>query len=123
MQTPVTPSVHPRLGQGAPCAPVTLLHGNTHVRKRLTEHGVSATFCIDPQALRELSPTVTAWAKEYRVPLSLFSTSNLAFVVWQTLSAARNTLLAQSPGPVFAMMGLALGQHVAYLIFNYLVVW
>ncbi len=101
---------------------LTLLHLH-HSKTRLCFTLMLPQNSSHPQSLRELSPTVTAWAKEYRVPLSLFSTSNLAFVVWQTLSAARNTLLAQSPGPVFAMMGLALGQHVAYLIFNYLIVW
>ncbi|GFR49825.1 hypothetical protein Agub_g11765, partial [Astrephomene gubernaculifera] len=68
-------------------------------------------------------PRVASLVRSHRLHLSLTSTTLLAFVVWQTLSAARDTLLAQRPGPVFAMMGLAVAMHVAYLGANYLVVW
>ncbi|EFJ52598.1 hypothetical protein VOLCADRAFT_86859 [Volvox carteri f. nagariensis] len=72
---------------------------------------------------REAWPAAERFAKTYRVGLSLTSTTSLAFVVWQTLSAARDLLLAQRPGPVFAMMGLAVSMHLLYLLGNYLVVW
>ncbi|KAG2437250.1 hypothetical protein HXX76_005913 [Chlamydomonas incerta] len=75
------------------------------------------------KSLREAFPAVLNFVKAHKVPLSLFSTSCLAFVVWQTLSSARDLLLEQSAGPVLAMMGLAVGMHLVYLIFNYLVVW
>ncbi|PNW87393.1 hypothetical protein CHLRE_02g147450v5 [Chlamydomonas reinhardtii] len=75
------------------------------------------------KCLREAFPAVLHFVKSNRVPLSLFSTSCLAFVVWQTLSSARDLLLEQSAGPVLAMMGLSVGMHLVYLLFNYLVVW
>ncbi|GLC41291.1 hypothetical protein PLESTB_001078700 [Pleodorina starrii] len=75
------------------------------------------------KVVREVWPAAEGFVKARRVPLSLLSTSALAFVVWQTLSAARDLLLAQRPGPVFAMIGLAVAMHVAYLVANYLIVW
>ncbi|GLI61193.1 hypothetical protein VaNZ11_003427 [Volvox africanus] len=75
------------------------------------------------KVVREVWPAAEKFAKNHRVPLSLTSTTALAFVVWQTLSAARDLLLDQRPGPVFAMIGLAIAMHLAYLLGNYLVVW
>ncbi|GIL81634.1 hypothetical protein Vretifemale_10650 [Volvox reticuliferus] len=75
------------------------------------------------KCVREVWPAAEKFVKNHRVLLSLTSTTALAFVVWQTLSAARDLLLAQRPGPVFAMMGLAVAMHLAYLLGNYLVVW
>ncbi|GIL58553.1 hypothetical protein Vafri_13495 [Volvox africanus] len=83
---------------------------------------VLAPFIIG-KVVREVWPAAEKFAKNNRVPLSLTSTTALAFVVWQTLSAARDLLLDQRPGPVFAMIGLAIAMHLAYLLGNYLVVW
>lgn len=35
-----------------------------------------------PQALREFFKPVEEFAKKYRTPISLFSTFNLAFIIW-----------------------------------------
>ncbi|KAG2501575.1 hypothetical protein HYH03_000080 [Edaphochlamys debaryana] len=74
------------------------------------------------KAAREYLPAALAFAKANRTPLSLLSTACLAFVVWQTLSSARDLLLQQQPLPLLAMVGAALGMHLLYLGGNYLVV-
>lgn len=43
------------------------------------------------QLLRDLSAPVRKFVTTYKTPLSLFSTANLAFIVWQVLSSARAT--------------------------------
>eukprot|EP00878_Enallax_costatus_P042518 GHUV01049905.1.p1 GENE.GHUV01049905.1~~GHUV01049905.1.p1 ORF type:complete len:333 (+),score=70.69 GHUV01049905.1:307-1305(+) len=45
---------------------------------------------------RELSRHVTNFVTKFKLQLSLFSTLNLACIVWQTLSGARDTLLQQA---------------------------
>lgn len=75
------------------------------------------------QTAREALPSALAFAKSHRIALSLFSTSCLAFVVWQTLSACRDLLLEQQPGPLAAMVAAAVGMHLTYLAANYAVVW
>jgi sodium/bile acid cotransporter 7 len=42
------------------------------------------------KALRELVPAVRAFVTKHKTPLSLFSTANLAFIVWQVLSSAQS---------------------------------
>ncbi len=74
------------------------------------------------QALRELCKPAEEFAKKYRTGLSLFSTSNLAFIVWQTLSGARNLLFKQSASMIISVIVLAAAVHVFYLIMNHLVV-
>ncbi|KXZ49470.1 hypothetical protein GPECTOR_21g696 [Gonium pectorale] len=83
---------------------------------------VLVPFAVGKTA-RETSDWVLEFVKAHRQQLSLLSTTALAFVVWQTLSAARDTLLEQRAGPVFAMIGLAIAMHLAYLLGNYVVVW
>ncbi len=75
------------------------------------------------QTAREALPSALAFAKSHRTALSLFSTTCLAFVVWQTLSACRDLLLEQQPGPLAAMVAAAVGMHLTYLAANYAVVW
>lgn len=41
------------------------------------------------KGLRELSPRVRAFVTRHKTALSLFSTANLAFIVWQVLSSAQ----------------------------------
>lgn len=43
------------------------------------------------QLLRDLSAPVRKFVTTYKTPLSLFSTANLAFIVWQVLSSAQAT--------------------------------
>ena len=42
------------------------------------------------QALRDLCPPVRRFVTKYKTALSLFSTANLAFIVWQVLSSAQH---------------------------------
>lgn len=42
------------------------------------------------QAIRELVPGAAGFVARHKVPLSLFSTANLAFIVWQVLSSAQS---------------------------------
>ena len=62
--------------------------------------------------------TLRSWVDRHKLKLSMFSTLQLALIVWQTLSGARDTLFAQSPGSVFAVIALALAMHLLYLAFN-----
>ncbi|KAG2432552.1 hypothetical protein HXX76_008897 [Chlamydomonas incerta] len=75
------------------------------------------------KAAREYLPGAAAFAKAHRTRLSMFSTAALAFVVWQTLSSARDLLLEQPPGALAAMVAAALGMHLFYLVANFAVVW
>jgi sodium/bile acid cotransporter 7 len=74
------------------------------------------------KALRDCNRRAEAFAKRYRTELSMFSTANLAFVVWQTLSGARNTLFQQPVGSVLAAAGLVISVHLVLLAINYVVV-
>jgi sodium/bile acid cotransporter 7 len=71
---------------------------------------------------RDLSKPVQRFVTRYKTPLSLFSTLNLACIVWQTLSGARQTLLQQ---PFVAVLLVVLASsvlHFVMLAFNGLVV-
>ncbi|KAG2439236.1 hypothetical protein HXX76_004598 [Chlamydomonas incerta] len=74
------------------------------------------------KALRELFKPVEEFAKKYRTALSLLSTTNLAFIVWQTLSGARDLLFQQRAGMIVAVIVLAAAVHVFYLIVNYILI-
>eukprot|EP00667_Euglena_gracilis_P009121 EG_transcript_9263 len=61
---------------------------------------------------------VAEFVAKYRVQLGMFSSFNLAFIVWQTLSGAQEVLL-QVPYPsLLIILGFTLGQHLFYLAFN-----
>jgi sodium/bile acid cotransporter 7 len=74
------------------------------------------------KALRDCNKRAEAFAKRYRTELSMLSTANLAFVVWQTLSGARNTLFQQPIGSVLGATGLVMAVHLVLLAINYVVV-
>ncbi|KAG2499005.1 hypothetical protein HYH03_003191 [Edaphochlamys debaryana] len=74
------------------------------------------------KALRELFKPVEEFAKTYRTALSLLSTTNLAMIVWQTLSGARDLLFEQRASMIISVIVLAAAVHVFYLIINYFVV-
>jgi len=69
------------------------------------------------------SKTIADFVKKYKVELGLFSTANLACIVWQTLSGARATLLQQSVADIMIIIAIALAQHLIYLVFNTLLAW
>lgn len=72
--------------------------------------------------MRELFKPVEEFAKTYRTALSLLSTSNLAFIVWQTLSGARDLLFEQRASMIVSVIVLAAAIHVFYLIINYILI-
>jgi sodium/bile acid cotransporter 7 len=71
---------------------------------------------------RDLSKPVCSFVTKYKVQLSLFSTLNLAAIVWQTLSGARDTLLQQAFTSVLLVVVLSSGLHVVLLALNAVVV-
>ena len=74
------------------------------------------------KALRELIPAVARFATKYKEPLSMFSVANLAFIVWQTLSAAQHLLVEQQFVNILYIIIAAIVQHLIYLAFNTVVV-
>ncbi|GIL98484.1 hypothetical protein Vretimale_3844 [Volvox reticuliferus] len=74
------------------------------------------------KALRELFRPVEAFAKKYRTHLSLLSTTNLACIVWQTLSGARDMLFKQRASMIVSVIVLSAAVHVFYLIVNHIIV-
>ena len=72
--------------------------------------------------LRASSKHIRAFVIKHKTALSLFSTTNLIMIVWQTLSGARHILLRQSPGHILLVTLIAIAMHVFYLILNWLVV-
>lgn len=71
---------------------------------------------------RDLSKTVCSFVTKHKTALSLFSTLNLAAIVWQTLSGARDTLLQQAFTAVLLVVVLSAGLHVVLLALNAVVV-
>jgi sodium/bile acid cotransporter 7 len=83
------------------------------LRLVLSSSGGTAAVSVEPQALvvkllltvlvptvlgklaRDFIPPVCRFVTRYKTQLSMFSTLNLAAIVWQTLSGARDTLLRQ----------------------------
>lgn len=73
------------------------------------------------KALRDLVPAARRFATKYKEELSMFSVANLAFIVWQTLSAAQNDLVHQKFVNILYVIIAAVVQHGIYLVFNFLV--
>ena len=72
--------------------------------------------------LREAWPAAESFAKKFRTPLSLLSTTFLAVLIWQAMSGARDILLSSQAVMVVAVILLSVGVHVFYLAVNYLVI-
>ena len=66
-------------------------------------------------ALRSLSSSAAALAKKHKTSLSLFSTSNLVCLIWQSLSAAAPTLLQQAAADIVIVAAAAALLHVLLL--------
>ena len=67
--------------------------------------------------LRDFVPMV-----QRKEELSMFSVANLAFIIWQTMSAAQSILVQQSFVDILYVILAAIGQHLFYLAFNWSVV-
>lgn len=66
---------------------------------------------------------VKAIARRHKDALSLFSHTNLAFIIWQTLSGAQIVLLAQPFTSIVLVVTSSIVLHLIYLGFNAVVVW
>jgi hypothetical protein len=75
------------------------------------------------QVARDYVKGVAGFTRDYKTFLSLFSTTNLAFIVWQTLSGARSLLVQQAFVNILYVILLAIAQHLLYLAINYAVCW
>lgn len=73
------------------------------------------------KALRHLCPPIRRFVTEYKVPLGLFSTANLAFIIWQVLSGAQSILVEQPFVGVVYVILLSAAQHIIYLAGNFLI--
>jgi sodium/bile acid cotransporter 7 len=62
------------------------------------------------------------FTKDYKNELSMFSTTNLAMIIWMALSKSRNLLLKQSIGDIFIVLFCVILQHLFYLCGHYLLV-
>ena len=62
-------------------------------------------------ALRSAVASAAAWAKKHKTALSLFSTTNLVCLIWQSLSAAAAALLQQSPANIATVVAAAAMLH------------
>ncbi|KAF6235189.1 SBF-like CPA transporter family-domain-containing protein [Scenedesmus sp. NREL 46B-D3] len=69
---------------------------------------------------RDLSKPVQRFVTRHKIPLSLFSTLNLACIVWQTLSGARQTLLQQPEAAAVLIMSSQKSAPVAVTVITYL---
>lgn len=67
---------------------------------------------------REVSKHVRNFVTRYKLQLSLFSTLNLACIVWQTLSGARDTLLQQAFTSVLLIVVASSVLHLIMLVLN-----
>lgn len=74
------------------------------------------------KAACSLSSSLDAAVRRHKVALSLFSHTNLALIIWQTLSGARNVLVAQPFHRVMLVILASIVMHLIYLAFNAIVV-
>jgi len=82
--------------------------------------------CLVPvilgKAARELSPAVRSFVQRHKTALSILSNTNLAILIWQTLSSAQALIVGLPFGTMLLLIIAAVLLHTVYLIFNTLVV-
>lgn len=66
-------------------------------------------------------PGMQGWVSRHKTKLSMFSTINLAMIVWQTLSGAQSILVRLPLVHVVVVIAVSSGLHVVFLAFNALV--
>ncbi|KAI8463222.1 MAG: SBF-like CPA transporter family-domain-containing protein [Monoraphidium minutum] len=74
------------------------------------------------KALRELCPPARRFATAHKTGLSVLSNTNLALLIWQTLSSAREIIVSTSFGSMLCVIAGTLAVHLIYLVLNTLVV-
>eukprot|EP01040_Poterioochromonas_malhamensis_P013782 gene13782-15198_t len=72
-------------------------------------------------AVRYYLVSLRSTIQKYKTSLSVFSTSNLAMIVWMALSKSRDLLLQQSIKDIIVVLIAASVMHIIYLIGNFLV--
>lgn len=72
--------------------------------------------------VREFVPGALKFVRNHKVMLSLISNTNLAFIIWQTISGAQHEIVTTYFGTMLLVIITALFIHVVYLVFNSLVV-
>ena len=70
--------------------------------------------------VRRIGGGVLKWVSNHRVFLSMFSTSNLICIIWQTLSSAAPILLAQRGEDIVVILVASILLHFVYLSAMYL---
>ena len=75
------------------------------------------------KALCSMCKPVKAAARRHKIALSLFSHTNLAMIICQTLSGAQSVLLKQRISLIVLVIVAGVTMHLNYQIFNALVVW
>ncbi|GLC37781.1 hypothetical protein PLESTM_000647600 [Pleodorina starrii] len=94
--------------------------GGLHLNVNIPDLLLKLTLTIlVPSAARELFRPVEVFARAHRTPLSLLSTTNLACIVWQTLSGARDLLFQQRASMIVAVIALGASVHLFYLAINH----
>lgn len=74
------------------------------------------------KAACSLSSSLQAAVGRHKAALSMFSHTNLALIIWQTLSGARNVLVAQPFHRVALIILASVAMHLIYLAFNAIVI-
>jgi len=72
-------------------------------------------------AVNRFSLTARTFVSKHRTELSMFSTSNLVCIIWQTLSSAAKILLSQSAVNIILIIVLSAFLHLFLLAINFLV--
>lgn len=71
---------------------------------------------------RHIIPGSVSFSKNYKVEFGLWSTFNLAVLVWMALSNARETLFQQQISQIIYVIAISIVMHALYLLLNTLVV-
>ena len=74
--------------------------------------------CDAWQVLRESSVRVARWERDNKTLLSLINNTSLAFIIWQTLSSARDTIVNAKFGNMVVVILSTIIIHIIYLAFN-----
>lgn len=67
---------------------------------------------------RSMSERVRTFVTNHKVGLSIFSHTNLACIIWQTLSGAQKILVAQKFTNILLIILAGILMHFLYLVFN-----
>lgn len=102
-----------------PANPAGLRAGGVNVAGLLARLAVTVLApTVVGGALRAASTAVAAFATRRKTPLSLFSTTNLACIVWQSLSTARPALFAAPGASIAIIIAASLAMQVIYYALN-----